>query len=81
MFNQELNELDTKTKYNMIIAKRLNLIFIPEECRGILLKVSHRLETGHLEVNKLLQILKVTLLWTSMAKDITEFVDKCNGCA
>ena len=29
MFNQESKELDIVTKYNMIIAKRLILIFIP----------------------------------------------------
>ena len=81
MFNQELKELDTVTKYNMVIAKRLNLIFIPEERRGILLKVSHRSETGHLKFNKLLQFLKLCYFWTSMAKDVKEFVDKCNVCA
>lgn len=81
MFNQELEELDTVTKYNMVIAKRLNLIFIPEECRGILLKVSHRSETGQLKFNKLLQFLKLRYFWTSMAKDVKEFKDICNVCA
>ena len=59
MFNLELKELDTVTKFNMAIAKRLNLIFMPEEHRGILLKVSHRSETGHLKFKKLLQFLKL----------------------
>ena len=64
----------------MVVAKRLNLIFIPEERRKILLQVSHRSKTGHLKVNKLLQFLKLRYFWTSMAKDIKEFVDKCNVC-
>ena len=81
MINQEIKELDNVTKNNMVIAKRLNLIIIPEERRGILLKVSHRLETGHLKFNKLLQFLKLRYFWTSMAKDVKEFVDKCNVCA
>ena len=80
MFNQEIKKLDTVTKYNMVIAKRLNLIFIPEERRGILLKVSHSSETGHLEYNKLLQFLKLHYFWTSMVKDVKDFVDKCNFC-
>ena len=65
----------------MVIAKRLNLIFIPEEHRGILLKVSHRSETEHLKLNKFLQFLKLRYFWTSMAKDVKEFVDKCDVCA
>ena len=28
MWNQELKELDTTAKYDMVVAKRLNLIFI-----------------------------------------------------
>ena len=31
MWNQELKELDTTARYDMVVAKRLNLIFIPEE--------------------------------------------------
>ena len=81
VYCQELKELDTMTKYNMVIAKRLNLIFIPEEHRGILLKVSHRPEAGHLKLNKLLQFIKLRYFWNSMAKDVKEFVDKCNVCA
>ena len=73
--------MDTVTQYNMAIAKRLNLIFIPEEHRVILLKVSHRSETGHLKFNKLLQLLKLRYFWTSMAKNVKEFVDRCNVCA
>ena len=80
MLNQELKDLDTMAKYDMVIAKRLNLIFIPEERRKILLQVSHRSKTGHLKVNKLLQFLKLQYFWTSMAKDVKEFVDKCNVC-
>ena len=65
----------------MVVAKRLNLIFIPKECQKILLQVSHRSKTGHLKFNKLLQFLKLRYFWTSMAKDVKEFVDKCNICS
>ena len=78
IWNQELKENKTTARYDMVVAKRLNLIFIPEERRKILLQVSHRSETGHLKVNKLLQFLKLQYFWTSMAKDVKEFVDKCN---
>ena len=64
----------------MVVAKRLNLIFIPEERPKILLQVSHRSEIGHLKFNKLLQFLKVMLYWTLMVKDKKRFVNKCNVC-
>ena len=64
----------------MVVAKRLNLIFIPEERWKILIQVSHRSKTGHLKVNKLLQFLKLRYFWTLMAKDVKEFVDKCDVC-
>ena len=80
MWNQELKELDTTAKYDIVVAKRLNLIFIPEERWKILLQVSHRFKTGHLKVNKLLQFLKLRCFWTSMAKDVKKFVDKCDVC-
>lgn len=70
MLNQELKDLNTMTKYDMVVAKRLNLIFIPEERQKILLQVSHRSKTGHLKVNKLLWFLKLRYFWTLMAKDI-----------
>ena len=57
MLSQELMELDTTAKYDMVVAKRLNLIFIPEERWKILLQVSHRSMTGHLKFDKLLQSL------------------------
>ena len=53
MWNQELKELDTTAKYNMVVAKRFNLIYIPEERWKILLQVSHRSMTGHLKFDKL----------------------------
>ena len=81
MSNQELKKLGTMAKYDMVVARGLNLIFIPEERRKILLQVSHRSKTGHLKVNKLLQFLKLRYFWTSMAKDVKEFVDKCNVCS
>ena len=81
MLNLELKDLNTMTKYDMVVAKRLNMIFIPEERWKILLHVSHRSETGHLKVNKLLQFLKLQYFWTSMAKDVKEFVDECNVCS
>ena len=81
MFNQELKELDNVTKYNKVIAKRLNLTFIPEEHRGILVVVSLKSETGYLKFNKLLQFLKLRYLWNSKAKKVKEFIDKCNVCA
>ena len=31
ILNQELKDLNTVAKYDMVVAKRLNLIFIPEE--------------------------------------------------
>ena len=65
----------------MVVAKRLNLIFILEKRWKILLQVSHRSKTGHLKYNKLLQFLKLHYFWTSMAKDVKEFVDKCNLCS
>ena len=80
MLSQELKELDTTAKYDMVVAKRLNLIFIPEERRKILLQVSHRSMTGHLKFDKLLQFLKLQYFWTSMAKDVKEFINKCNIC-
>ena len=45
------------------------------------LQVSHRSETGHLKFNKLLQFLKLRYFWTLMAKDVKEFVDKCDVCS
>ena len=39
MVNQELKDLDTTAKYDMVFAKRLNLIFMPEERQKILLQV------------------------------------------
>ena len=59
MLSQELKELNTTAKYDMVVAKRLDLIFIPEECWKILLQVSHRSMTGHLKFDKLLQLLKL----------------------
>ena len=58
MWNQELKELNTLAKYDMVVAKRLNLIFIQEECWKIFLQVSHRFMIGHLKFDKLLQFLK-----------------------
>ena len=80
MLSQELMELDTTAKYDMVVAKRLNLIFIPEERRKILLQVSHRSITGHLKFDKLLQFLKLQYFWSSMANDVWEFIDICNIC-
>ena len=74
MLSQELKELNTTAKYDMVDAKRLNLKFIPKEHQKILLQVSNRSETGHLKFNKLLQFLKLRYFWTSMAKDVKEFV-------
>ena len=34
MWNKELKELDTTSKYDMVVAKRLDLIFVPEERRN-----------------------------------------------
>ena len=62
MWNQELKELNPTAKYDMVVAKRLNLIFIPEERRKNLLQVSHRSMTGHLKFNKLMQFLVTILL-------------------
>ena len=31
IWNQEIKELDTTARYDMVVAKRLNLISIPEE--------------------------------------------------
>ena len=81
MWKQELKKLDTMAKYDMVVAKRLNLISIPEECQKILLQVSHRSMTGHLKFDKLLQFLKLQYFWTSMAKDVKQFIDKCNVCS
>ena len=81
MWSQELKELNTTTKYDMVVAKRLNLIFIPEERWKILLQVSNRSMTGHLKFDKLLQFLKLQYFWTSMAKDVKEFINKCDVCS
>ena len=62
MWNQELKELDTTAKYDMVVAKRLNLIIIPEERWKILLQVSHRSMTSHLKFDKFLPFLKLILL-------------------
>ena len=78
MLSQELMELDTTAKYDMVVAKRLNLIIVPEERRKILLQVSHRSMTGHLKFDKLLQFLKLQYFWTSIEKDVKEFINKCN---
>ena len=80
MCNQELKELDTMAKHDMVIAKRLNLIFIPIERWKILLQVSHRSMTGHLKFDKLLQFLKLQYFWTLFAKDVREIVNKCYVC-
>ena len=80
MLSQELMELDTMAKYDMVIAKRLNLIFIPEKRQKILLHLSHRSMTGHMKFDKLLQFLKLRYFWTSMAKYVKEFNDKCDVC-
>ena len=64
MLNQELKDPDTMAKYDMVVAKRLNLIFIPEERQKILLQVSHRSMTSHLKFDKLLQFLKLQYFWT-----------------
>ena len=63
MLSQELMELDTTAKYDMVVAKRLNLKSIPEE-RQKILQVSHRSMTGHLKFDKLLQFLKLQYFWT-----------------
>ena len=76
MWNQELKELNTMAKQDMVVAKRLNLIFIPEERWWIFLQVPHRSMTGHLEYDKLLQILKLQYFLTLMAKGVREFIDK-----
>lgn len=81
MLNQELKDLNTMAKYDMVVAKRLYLIIIPEERWKILVQVSHRSKTGHLKVKKLLQFLKLRRFWTSMAKDVKEFNDKCDVCS
>ena len=38
MLNQELKDLNTTAKYDMVVAKRLNLIFVLLERRKIILK-------------------------------------------
>ena len=38
MWNQELKELNTMAKHDMAVAKRLNLIFIPEGRQKIFCK-------------------------------------------
>ena len=73
MLNQELKDLNTTAKYDMVVAKRLNLIFIPEERQKILLQVSHRFETCQIKVSKLLQFLKLRYFLTLMAKDVKSF--------
>ena len=62
MWNQELKEHNATARYDMVVSKRLNLVFIPEERQKVLLQVSHRYKTGHLKINKLLQFLKLLLL-------------------
>ena len=37
--------------------------------------------TGHLKLNKLLQFLKLQYFWTSMAKYVKKFINKCNVCS
>ena len=78
MWNQELKELDTMAKYEMVVAKRLKLISIPEERQKIFLQVSYRSITGHLKFDELLQFLKLQYFWTLMAKDVKEFIGNCN---
>lgn len=67
-------------KYDLIVAQRQNLILLLEECWKILLQVSHRFMTSHLKFDKLLQFLKLQILWTLMAKDVKECIDKCSVC-
>ena len=70
MLNQELKNLSTRSKYDMVVAKRLNLIFIPEERWKILFQVSHRSKTGRLKFNKHLQVLKLHYFWTLLTQDL-----------
>ena len=74
MWNQELKELNTTAKYDMVVAKRLNMMTIPEERCKIFMQVPHRSMTGHLKFDKLLQFLKSQYFWTSMAKDVKELI-------
>ena len=77
MISQEWKEMDTAAKSNLIMAQLLNRIYIPAERREILLRMAHLTETGHLKFIKLLQFLKLRYFWSSMAKEVREFVDRC----
>ena len=43
--------------------------------------MAHRTETGHLKLKKLLQFLKLRYFWSSMAKEVRDFVDRCDVCS
>ena len=81
MISQEWKKMDTATNSNLIPAHLLNRIYIPAERQEILLCMVHRTETGHLKYNKLLQFLKLIYFWSSMAKEVREFVDRCDVCS
>ena len=73
--------MDTAAKSNIITAQLLNRIYIPAKRKEILLCVAHHTETGDLKLNKLLQFLKLRYFWSSMAKEVREFVEICDACS
>ena len=79
--SQEWKKMDTATKSNLITVWLLFKISIPAERWEILLRVAHRTETGHLKFNKLLQLLNLRYFWSSMAKEVREFMDRCDVCS
>ena len=81
LISQEWKEMDTAAKSNIITVWLLNRIYIPAKQREILLRVTHHTETGHLKFNKLLQSLRLRYFWSSMAKKVREFVDRCDVCS
>ena len=78
MISQEWKEMDTAAKSNLTTAQLLNRIYVPAERQEILLCVAHHTETGHLKFNKLLQFLKLRYFWSSLVKEVREFVDRCD---
>ena len=81
MISQEWKEMDTAAKSDTIMAQLLKKIYIPEEQREVLLRGVHRTETGHLKFDKFLQFLKLRYFWSSMSKEVNEFVDGCDVCS
>ena len=78
LFYQHRHELALKESSGLCIVTRGARVFLPESLRGIVLQQSH---LSHAGIQKTKESLRAYVWWKGMAKDIENFVKRCQSCA